>query len=531
MFIALVLCLGVALAERCVVPGALTLRPPAGMYHTNRQAVAQYLMRTNNVPIDDTLLYFQGAASQARTPHITTESLFRQESNFLYMCQYQFPFSVGVISAECVVEMARVGNEVRAKSHLFVQKPSEHYAIWEGEPYTLEELRERYQVDEVYWREDMEETIAGMGKTHVLTLPNVDLDLSEARRPLRAMRRDQEQLLPGLQAGRVVKNSGELTLLRMASKVSALGGHQAAMLAGGNGGYSWEFQASTHFQAVTGACRQSRQAYLTIAPAGARTSILHYNDNLMEIVPEENDMILLDGGSEGEGGYGTDITRTWPVSGRFSKKQRAIYEAVLYAQDAAIAGLMSGASWRQIAGNSTWALLHKMKEIGLVHGSMEDLLRSGVSGTFMPHGLGHHVGIDVHDGGSREPLLEGMVLTVEPGLYFINAVIERDLKDPNKAPYLNEAVINEYRAVGNSMGGVRIEDVMEITANGWDMLSSDAPRTVRDIEEFIASGVFHYDRKAHEARCEAVLEELSAAYPEFAFPRAAVLGMLELPPQ
>jgi Xaa-Pro dipeptidase len=217
-------------------------------------------------------------------------------------------------------------------------------------------------------------------------------------------------------------------------------------------------------------------------------------------------MALLDMGAEYHG-YVSDITCSFPISGTFSDDQRAVFQGVLNAQGAVMQMMKPGVSWVDCHRAAEREILSALLQLGVLHnGTLEQLIEADICTTFMPHGLGHFIGCDTHDVGgygegspARLPgfgvgklrtsrILEaGMVLTNEPGCYFISPLIDAGLADPIKGPFLNEAVLARFR----NWGGVRLEDVVLVSAEGQlpENLTT-CPRTVEEIESVMKGGAW-----------------------------------------
>jgi Xaa-Pro dipeptidase len=222
----------------------------------------------------------------------------------------------------------------------------------------------------------------------------------------------------------------------------------------------------------------------------------------------EGDLLLYDMGAElSSGGYGSDITCSFPANGSFTAKQKDVFEGVLNAQRAVYAILKPGVSWVKCHEAAEAAILTKLAEIGIVVSgtrSIEELVDMRLGAVFMPHGLGHFIGIDTHDVGgylagnpnrstlpglkslrTSRIMQENMTVTVEPGCYFINHLLDEAIDDDSPLkPFLNaELLEKEYRG----FEGVRLEDVVAITANGCVNYTL-CPRTVNEIEHVMAGG-------------------------------------------
>ncbi|MCO6524166.1 MAG: Xaa-Pro aminopeptidase [Candidatus Schmidhempelia sp.] len=266
---------------------------------------------------------------------------------------------------------------------------------------------------------------------------------------------------PILHTMRLIKSEKEITIMRQAGKISALG-HKRAMQACQAGLYEYQLEAEIlHEFAMHGARYPS---YNTIVGGGNNACILHYDTNSDRL--KDGSLVLIDAGCEYHY-YAGDITRTFPVNGKFTQAQRDIYNIVLEAQYYAIKHLVIGSTFKAVNEQVIRIMLQGLKKLNIIQGELDQLIQDKAYLPFYMHGLGHWLGIDVHDVGCRERELEaGMVLTVEPGLY-IN-------KDAN--------VPNQYRGIG-----VRIEDNILITATGNEVLTSDVPKDPDEIEYLMAN--------------------------------------------
>lgn len=212
-------------------------------------------------------------------------------------------------------------------------------------------------------------------------------------------------------------------------------------------------------------------AYPSIVGSGANACILHYIENRAPL--RDGDLVLIDAGCELEC-YASDITRTFPVNGRFSPEQKALYEVVLAAQYAAIDAVRPGNHWNHPHEAALRVLTQGLLDLGLLSGSLDDALEQEAYKPFYMHRTGHWLGLDVHDvgdykvGDAWRQLEPGMVLTVEPGLYIA----------PN-----NTDVDAKWRGIG-----IRIEDDVVVTRDGCRVLTDDAPKTIADIEALMADG-------------------------------------------
>jgi len=263
---------------------------------------------------------------------------------------------------------------------------------------------------------------------------------------------------------RLVKDADEIALLRRAAELSARG-HILAMKAAAPG--KWEFEVQ---QALEGFClgNGARMAYPSIVGSGPNSIFLHWNKNNRQM--NSGEILLNDSGAE-YAYYASDVTRTYPVGGRFSQEQRALYEIVLAAQKEAIEAIRPGVPQEEVENRSARVQVEGLLRLGLLSGDADRVLKENTYKRFTVHGVSHWVGLDVHDagkyrvGGASRALEPGMVLTVEPGIYV-----------PAKTPGVDPKWWNI---------GVRIEDTMLVTKDGSECLSCAAPREIADVEKTV----------------------------------------------
>jgi Xaa-Pro aminopeptidase len=265
---------------------------------------------------------------------------------------------------------------------------------------------------------------------------------------------------------RLVKSAGELKVMRESGQV-AVRAHKRAMQVCKPGLFEYELEAEYLHEFARSGCREA--AYSSIVASGENACILHYNENNMQM--KKGDLVLIDAGCEYQY-YASDITRTFPVDGKFSKEQKAIYELVLKAQEEAIKAVKPGNHWDDPHKVTVKVITEGLVKLGLLKGKVDALIKKGAYRDFYMHRAGHWLGMDVHDVGDYKidgkwRLLEsGMVMTVEPGIYIA----------PN-----NKKVDKKWRGIG-----VRIEDDVAVTDTGHDVLTDGLPKTVKEIEAFMA---------------------------------------------
>jgi Xaa-Pro dipeptidase len=213
---------------------------------------------------------------------------------------------------------------------------------------------------------------------------------------------------------------------------------------------------------------------------------------------EDGDLFLIDAGFE-YNGYSSDFTRTYPANGTFTEIQAGIYQAVLDAQKEAIAATQPGVKMEDLHMQSARTIMSGLKDLGLVKGSLDDLMENNIFALFFPHGLGHFLGLDTHDVGgypkgvdridrpglkylrARRTLEAGMVLTIEPGVYIIPALLEPAFDNEVQAEFLNESALRDLFG----FGGVRIEDNLIVTENSHENMTN-VPKEIDEIEAIMA---------------------------------------------
>jgi len=264
-----------------------------------------------------------------------------------------------------------------------------------------------------------------------------------------------------LDAMRLVKDAEELRLMRRAAAISSAA-HARAMARARPGQYEYQVEAELAHEFLQHGAQAV--AYASIVASGPNACVLHYRDNNRQM--QDGDLLLIDAGCEYQG-YASDITRTFPVNGRFSAEQRAVYEVVLAAQLACLDAVRPGAPFHDYHKVAERVLAQGFIDLGLCKGSLEEVLESGAYKQFYMHRAGHWLGMDVHDAGlyqlkgSSQTLVPGMVLTVEPGAYIRPA----------------DNVPERFWNIG-----VRIEDDVLVTADGIENLTAAAPKSVADVE-------------------------------------------------
>jgi len=396
---------------------------------------------------------------------------FRQDSDFFYLTGFPEPEALMVL----------VPGRKEGELILFCRPRDEPRELWDGPRAGVEGAKGDYGADEAHPIDEADEVLPTLLENRervyypLASDPELDLRVMDwvhaVRGKARGGVRAPSELITVdklVHEQRLVKDAAELRIMRKAARISAAA-HRRVMRTCRPG--LWEYELEAEF-VHTCALRGGRfQAYPPIVGSGANACVLHYVDNRHQL--RDGDLVLIDAGCE-YAGYASDITRTFPVNGRFTPPQRVLYELVLAAQRAAIAKALPGNRWDAPHKAAVRALTAGLVELGILPGTRKDvpkLIKEEKYKPFYMHRTGHWLGMDVHDvgeykqGGKWRKLLPGMVLTVEPGLY---------IPDRDEVPEC-------YRNIG-----IRIEDDVAITEDGQEILSADAPKTVEEIEAWMA---------------------------------------------
>ncbi len=359
---------------------------------------------------------------------------------------------------------------------LFIEGNSEHKEIWLGKQLTVSKAKSFYKADEVNLVKDFENTLKDkLYGSEYIYFPfgvNKKLDIkilemvSEARKSIRSGLKVPKSISDPrdfIHKMRLIKDKYEIECMKKAAVISN-SAHVLAMTSAKHGMY--EYQIESLIESKFRSEGASGPAYPSIVGSGTNSTILHYIKNSKKI--KKGDLILIDAGCEYEN-YASDVTRTFPVSKKFSSVQRDLYEIVLESQLKAINEVSPGKRFVDAYNKAVFVLVNGLKEIGLLKGSVEEIIKKKKYTKFFMHKLGHWLGLDVHDAGpyidekgNSVKLLPGMVVTVEPGIY-ISAKLEN--------------VSSKYKGIG-----IRIEDDVLVTKNGNEVITSGIPKMTDDIE-------------------------------------------------
>jgi Xaa-Pro aminopeptidase len=388
---------------------------------------------------------------------------YRFDSHFYYLSGFAEPESVLVIVA---------GDASR--SLLFCRERDEEREAWEGFRHGPQAARERFGFDEAHPIGKLDELLAGLLENQPAFFYPVGADPEWDARAMRCLNAVRARARAGVAAPermqdvralidemRLVKDAQELAVMRRAARIAAAA-HRRAMQVARPGRNEYEVEAELlHEFRRNGA---QFPAYSPIVAGGANACVLHYvaNDALLR----DGDLLLIDAGCELDG-YASDLTRSFPVNGRYSGAQREVYEIVLAAQAAAMDKVRPGNAWNEPHDAAVRVLAQGMLDLGLLKGALPEILEKESYKRFYMHRTGHWLGLDVHDAGDYKrqgawrPLAPGMTLTVEPGLY---------IRAASDVPQRLHGI------------GVRIEDDVLVTDKGCEVLTAEAPKSVAAIE-------------------------------------------------
>jgi Xaa-Pro aminopeptidase len=391
---------------------------------------------------------------------------YRFDSYFYYLTGFTEPEAAAVITGGA-----------SPQSILFCRDKDETREIWDGFRFGPEAALEQFGFDETYSISELDAKLPELMGNRATLSYAVGHDPDWDARVLGWLNAVRGKVRQGIVAPKAIidvrsaldemrlfKDASELETMRRSARIAS-DAHRRAMRAAKPGRFEYEIEAELlHTFYAAGA---QSPAYASIVAGGANACVLHYVENRAAL--KDGELLLIDAGCELDG-YASDVTRSFPVNGRFSAAQKEVYEIVLSAQDAAIAAVRPGAQWIDPHTAAVRVLTQGMVDLKLLVGSVDGLIESEAYNRYYMHRTGHWLGLDVHDAGEYKldgawrALQPGMTLTVEPGLY---------IRPADGVP----------QALWNI--GIRIEDDVAVTAEGCEVLTSP-PRTVVGIEEWMA---------------------------------------------
>lgn len=394
---------------------------------------------------------------------------YRFDSYFYYLTGFREPEGVLVVVAET--------SQSESKHILFCRDKDETREIWDGFRYGPEVAKETFGFDEAYSISRLDEMMSDILANQPILYYALGQDTVWDTRVTGWINQVREQVRKGvsvpskicdsrslLDEMRVIKSTEEIEVMKNAALIS-IEAHRRAMQLTHPGKHEYEIEAELLY--IFRHRGAQAPAYTPIVAGGANACILHYIENNAEL--KDGDLLLIDAGCELDG-YAADITRTFPVNGKFSPVQKDVYELVLSAQNAAIAAVKPGNTWDDPHQAALKVLVQGFIDLGLCQGSVDAVIESEDYKRFYMHRTGHWLGLDVHDAGDYKQhcswrlLKPGMALTVEPGCYIRPA----------------ENVPSHFWNIG-----IRIEDDVVVTETGHDILTIAAPKSVAEIEELM----------------------------------------------
>jgi Xaa-Pro aminopeptidase len=404
--------------------------------------------------------------------HNDVEYVYRQESDFYYLTGFNEPNAVAIIAP----------HHPEHKFILFVQPKERDKEIWTGYRVGVDDAKAKYGADEAYPIGELDEKLPQYLEKGDKIYYHMGRDerlngkvITHWQRMLRSYGKRGtgpiaiEDPFLTLHPLRMVKSPAELELMRKAANIAAIAHNHARKFAkpGVNEAeIAAEIEYIFHKQGAMGV------AYPSIVATGANACVLHYIENNSEL--QDGDLLLIDAGCSC-GYYNSDVTRTFPVNGKFTSEQKIIYELVLDAQMASIEQVKPGTTWKDFHHTSVQIITEGLVNLELLDGDVETLIKEEKYKNFYMHGTGHWLGLDVHDAGiymhgaeSWYQFQPGNVITVEPGIY-----ISPDIQAAEGQPPIDDC----WKGIG-----VRIEDDVLVTADGHEVLTAAVPKFVEDIE-------------------------------------------------
>jgi len=404
--------------------------------------------------------------------HNDVEYNYRQDSDFYYLTGFNEASSVAVFAP----------HHTEHKFILFVQPKDREKEVWSGYRCGVDAAKEIYQADAVYPIAELDEKLPQYIEKADRIYYHLGRDRAFNDKVLRhwqSLMRTYakrgtgpiaiEDTIPIMGSIRLVKSQSELELMRKATSI-AVEAHNYAMEYTQPGRYEYEIQAEIEY--IFRKRGALGPAYPTIVASGVNACVLHYIENTRQM--QDQELLLIDAGCT-YNYYNSDITRTFPVGGKFTVEQKILYELVLEAQKQAIAQVQPGNAYKSIHDTAVRVLTEGLVELGMLKGEIDKLIEEEKYKPFYMHRTGHWLGLDVHDigvyqhGEDKPQILQpGQILTVEPGLYIVP-----DTKPAEEQPEVDP------RWVGI---GIRIEDDVLVTATGHEVLTVGVPKSVAELE-------------------------------------------------
>ncbi len=423
-------------------------------------------LQLSNKVLDDSAIIVASALVKSRISD--TDYAFRQDSNFYYLSGYEEPDSLILIRP----------NHDKEKFIIFCRDRDPLREQWDGFRTGQDGAIQEYQADNAYSINSidqmMPELLAGVKNIYFsMSAPcGVDLKISQwvedIRKNTRAGAEPPHNLLSLdsiLHEMRLIKEDHEMDLMKQAADITTEA-HIRAMQAVTPGMYEYQLEAEYLYAFNKNGARSP--AYNSIVGGGNNSCILHYVENNAEL--KDGDLVLVDAGCEYKY-YASDVTRTFPVNGKFSPEQKEIYSIVLEAHKQSMEQAKPGNKWNLMHEKSVEVIVEGLLDLGLLKGTKDQVIENGDYSKFYMHRIGHWLGMDVHDvGGYKQDgdwrdLEKGMVMTIEPGIYILDSL---------------EDVDDKWKGIG-----VRIEDDIVVTESGFEVLTPNVPRTIEEVEHTV----------------------------------------------
>lgn len=394
------------------------------------------------------------SAEEAMRSH-DTHHPYRQDSDFYYLSGFK--------EDNAALMFIKIKDSV--KTALFVHKKDKTLELWNGKRLGKNKAKKRFLVDDVYEIDELKEIF----KVSIKDKKNIYFEINSKKDSVKKILKQTKyfkeklDIIPHVQKMRLIKSAAEIELIRKSIAITAKA-HHRVMSMNKEGKYEYHLQAEIEHEFKHNAAYSD--AYTSIVACGNNANTLHYIENSKSLVGGE--LILIDAGCE-HNYYASDITRTIPVNGKFSEPQKELYNLVLDAQLKVISMIKPQVMRSKLQKQAEKLLTEGMIKLGILKGGLKKAIKEQKHKRYYPHGIGHWIGIDVHDpapyrdkNNKEIALKEGMVLTIEPGLYI----------DKN-----DKSVPKKFRGIG-----IRIEDDILVTKDGYENLSSSIAKTIEEIE-------------------------------------------------
>lgn len=471
---------------------ALAVMPSPSQHKKRRQ---QFL-----AAIDSPVLLMAGGFISRNYP--ANWNAFRADSNFLFF----FP--------EPEANAAALFDPKDKSVTLFLDERTASEALWHGATPSFAEMKRKLGVTKIEKRADLADIVkkkVGKRKAKTIAIPDPRATAEAIKITghkvefFNTKKVGDPKVLLAIAELRNHRDKEEIAEMKKAAAITR-DGHKLAMAHTKAGVTEQELVGHVVGTFFKHGCVEAYGTILSV-----RGEVLHNHNHGNTL--KNGDLVLLDAGAELPSGYCGDVTRTWPVNGRFSPAQRDIYDIVLAAEKASIKMVKPGMRYRDIHLESCRVIADGMSQLGLLNGSVDDLVASGAHALFFPHGVGHLIGIDVHDmegfgeivayapGRKRSTdfgtaflrndidMAEGMCVTIEPGIYFVPAILHDKAFRKQFKSQVNFDKVERYLTMNNKrgFGGIRIEDDVLCTKSGRTVLSAQVPKEIDDLEAIIGS--------------------------------------------